>query len=401
MRTLAASLFLLALSSWSVSGLQLDVINQWNFLQFTPPRGFSSQGFRPENTIFTGLELTDDRIFIAMPRLRAGIPATLATIPRNTPAGSSPQPQPYPDWSYHGAGLGLDNETTCAGLVSVYRMRVDSCNRLWVLDAGIMTSIDDFQRICNPKLMVFDLKTNQVVRRIDFPRQVLRPSSLLANLIIDESVQGTCDSAFVYVADTVTAGILVFDGLRGTMWRVSHPSMFPDPNFATYTITDESFTLPDGVVGLAHSPKLATLFFQPLATDRIFSIPTATLTKGPPAEFEDIPVVLAGKKSSQGLGLALNPNDDTLYFSPLTETSVASWNPLTNRQELLAYNPELLQFASELRFTNNELWLLTTRFQKFFKRTVSPNEVNLRIIRIRFNSTPAFNSISNNLYFKK
>ncbi|XP_030751655.1 protein yellow [Sitophilus oryzae] len=401
MRSWFLPLLLFTFCIWSISGLQLEVINQWNFLQFTPPYGFSASNFKPENTLFTGLEVTPDRIFIAQPRLRTGIPATLATIPRNTPPGSSPEPQPYPDWSYHGAGLGLENDTTCAGLVSVYRMRVDSCNRLWVLDAGVITSIDDFQRICNPKIMVFDLKTDQVVRRIDFPRRVLRPSSLLANLIVDETVQGTCDAAFVYVADTVAAGLLVFDGLRGTMWRVTHPSMFPDPNFATYTITQESFTLPDGIVGLAHSPKLATVFYQPLATDRIFSIPTATLTKGPPAEFEEIPVTLAGRKSSQGLGLALNPNDNTLYFSPLTETSVASWNPITNRQELLAFNPDLFQFASELRWIDNELWLLTTRFQKFFKRTVSPNEVNLRIIRIRFDNTPVYNSINNNLYYKK
>lgn len=182
--------------------------------------------YRPENTVFTGLEVTEDRIFLGAPRLRAGIPATLFTIPRNVPLGSSPKPQPYPDWSYHGAGLGLDNETTCAGLVSVYRMRLDSCGRLWVnktthciqiwaqtkrilfqaLDSGIMTSIDDFQRICNPKLVVFDLKTNQPVRTVIFPREVLRPASLLANLIIDETIQGTCDSAFVYLADTAAPG---------------------------------------------------------------------------------------------------------------------------------------------------------------------------------------------------
>lgn len=382
----------------STNALQLEVVNQWNLLQFDPPPGIGRVDFRPENTVFTGLEMTADRIFISMPRLRAGIPATLATIPRHTPSGSSPKPQPYPDWSYHGAGLGLDNATVCAGLVSVYRTRLDSCGRLWVLDSGIMTSIDDFQRICNPKLVVFDLKTDQPIRRVEFPREVLRPQTLLANLIIDESIQGTCDSAFLYLADTAAPGLVVYDALRDRTWRVAHPSMFPDPNFSTYTVTDESFTLPDGVVGLAHSPKLATLFYQPLATDRIFSIPTATLTKGPPAEFEDIPVVLAGRKSSQGLGLALNPNDDTLYFSPLTETSIASWNPVTNEQSLVAYDPTLIQFASELRWIENELWFLSTRFQKYFKRTVTPNEINLRIIRV----TPRigqFGSLSNNLYF--
>lgn len=77
---------------------------------------------------------------------------------------------------------------------------------LQVLDSGIMTSIDDFQRICNPKLVVFDLKTDQPIRRVEFPREVLRPQTLLANLIIDESIQGTCDSAFLYLADTAAPG---------------------------------------------------------------------------------------------------------------------------------------------------------------------------------------------------
>ncbi|KAH1016384.1 hypothetical protein HUJ04_007611 [Dendroctonus ponderosae] len=374
---------------------ELEIVSQWNLLQFDPPYGYSAVDFRPENTVFTGLEVTADRIFLGAPRLRAGIPATLFTIPRNIPLGSSPKPQPYPDWSYHGAGLGLDNETTCAGLVSVYRMRLDSCGRLWALDSGIMTSVDDFQRICNPKLVVFDLKTNQPVRTVIFPRQVLRPASLLANLIIDETIQGTCDSAFVYLADTAAPGIVVYDALRDRTWRVTHPSMFPDPNFATYTITGESFTLPDGVVGLAHSPKLATVFYQPLATD---SIPTATLTKGPPAEFEDIPVTLAGRKSSQGLGLALNPADDTLYFSPLTETSIASWNPLTNKQSIVAFDPNLIQFASELRWIEGSLWFLSTRFQKFFKRTVTPNEINLRVIRV---PNTNYNNLNNNFPIKR
>lgn len=69
-----------------------------------------------------------------------------------------------------------------------------------------MTSLDDFQRICPPKLMIFDLHTDQLVRTVIFPRQVLRPNSLLTNLIIDESIQGTCDSAFVYMSDTAAPG---------------------------------------------------------------------------------------------------------------------------------------------------------------------------------------------------
>ncbi|KAJ8942945.1 hypothetical protein NQ314_009857 [Rhamnusium bicolor] len=340
-----------------------------------------------ENTVFTGLEITDDRLFLATPRLRAGVPATLSTISRNTPPESSPVLRAFPDWSMHGAVTG---NVTCTGLISVYRIRVDSCNRLWVLDSGVTSSLDDFTRVCQPKLVVFDLNTDQIVRTVIFPRDVLRPASLLTNLIIDEHVQGRCDSAFIYISDTAAPGLVVYDGLKDQAWRLIHPTFFPDPDFSDYNVDGESFTLMDGVVGLAHSPNLATL---------LYSIPTSTLTKGPPVEFEELPITLVGKKSSQGLGLTISQIDDTLYFSPLAETSIASWNPITSQQNLLAYDPERLQFPAELRWTNDgSIWLLSTRFQKFFKRTISPHEINLRIIRIPPRSN-ILRGVNNHLYY--
>lgn len=45
-----------------------------------------------------------------------------------------------------------------------------------------------------------------------------------------------------------------------------HPSMFPDPDYADTTINGETIALMDGIVGLAHSPNLGILYYQPLAT---------------------------------------------------------------------------------------------------------------------------------------
>lgn len=61
---------------------------------------------------------------------------------------------------------------------------------------------------------------------------------------------------------------MVYDSLKDQAWRVMHPTMFPDPNFSDYNIDGERFSLMDGIVGLAHSPNLALVYFQPLATDR-------------------------------------------------------------------------------------------------------------------------------------
>ncbi|CAH0564438.1 unnamed protein product [Brassicogethes aeneus] len=375
-----------------------QIINEWPSLTFNFPSFYDYNNYKPENTLFTGIEVTPDRIFLAMPRLRLGVPATLATISRRGVVGEPLQA--YPNWDFHPAGQG--NNNSCSGLTSVYRMRMDSCNRLWVLDSGVMTSIDDFTRICPPKIVIFDLNTDLPVQTIQLPDNVLRPASLLTNIVIDESIRGACDNSYAYITDTAAPGLIVLDTLQGNTWRFIHSSMFPDPDYSDYTVAGETFTLMDGIVGMAHSPRLGQLFYQPLATLKIFSVPTSELVKGPPAEFAPFRVSLAGRKSSQGLGIALNPYDDTLFFSPIVETSVASWNPVTNEQKLLAYDPVALQFPAELRYVaaDNSVYILSTRFQKFFLRTVNINEVNLRIIRIQLPKSRPQQSFPNKFFLK-
>jgi len=148
----------------------LETVAQWSLLEFVLPNERDFQ-YQPENIVMSGIEISWDRIFVSTPRLRAGVPATLSFFPRKVPLGSSPQLQAYPSWDWHGAGKG---EINCSTLISVYRSRLDRCDRLWAVDSGVITSIDDFMPVCPPKVVVFDLKTDQVVRHVTFPREVSR-----------------------------------------------------------------------------------------------------------------------------------------------------------------------------------------------------------------------------------
>lgn len=108
--------------------------------------------------------------------------------------------------------------------------------------------------------------------------------------------------------------------------------MFADPDFAESTIDGYKFTLMDGIVGFAFDPQSQLVYFQPLATDRLFSVATSALKSGPLHIGSELPVKLVGRKSSQGIGLAVSPYG-SVFFSPFTETAVAEWNPKTNTQK--------------------------------------------------------------------
>lgn len=148
------------------TGPPLEDAKQWNLLTYNFPWDAPADNkdyYNPQQVVATGIAVDYERFFIATPRLFSGVPATLSVVPRKS-FGDSPILQAYPDWSFHAAGRRAYN-CSDLGLVSVYRLRIDSCNRLWALDAGVSRSLEDFQVTCPPKILVIDLNTDQVVRR--------------------------------------------------------------------------------------------------------------------------------------------------------------------------------------------------------------------------------------------
>lgn len=43
-------------------------------------------------------------------------------------------------------------------------------------------------------------------KKSTFPLQVLRPNTLMTNLIIDDTAATTCDDVFLYISDTAGPG---------------------------------------------------------------------------------------------------------------------------------------------------------------------------------------------------
>lgn len=58
-----------------------------------------------------------------------GVPATLNYLPLGSAPVDEPRLIPYPDWA-------SNREDDCDALTTTYRIRVDECDRLWVLDSG-------------------------------------------------------------------------------------------------------------------------------------------------------------------------------------------------------------------------------------------------------------------------
>ena len=83
-----------------------------------------------ENNIPMGANVWNEKLFITVPRRRVGVPSTLNYIWVNSSQHHNVPLKPYPDWESNSLEARGDK------FVSVYRVAVDGCDRLWFVDTG-------------------------------------------------------------------------------------------------------------------------------------------------------------------------------------------------------------------------------------------------------------------------
>lgn len=225
----------------------------------------------PENAAPLCIAATPNRIFVSTPRWNKAIPASLSTI--SLPAFSkSPALEPYPDWSSHITTTSTTNPD-CTKIVSVYRQAIDECGRLFVVDTGFVHALIGAEQLCPPKILVYDLNTDELIVNYTLPADQVLQGSLHANIIVDTHTED-CSKTFAYVMDIFRNEILVFDFAQKRSWRTSHPYYMPDPLYSAYTYRELNFFWTDGVFGGALSPQTKleddrTLYFHPMSSTSV------------------------------------------------------------------------------------------------------------------------------------
>lgn len=76
---------------------------------------------------------------------------------------------------------------------------------------------------------------NKVVHQYEIPKEQYTSISFFVEIAVD--IRDFCDKdIFVYVADAVTNGIIVWDVDKGRSWRIVDKSMWPAPDWAEISV---------------------------------------------------------------------------------------------------------------------------------------------------------------------
>ncbi|VEN35137.1 unnamed protein product [Callosobruchus maculatus] len=341
--------------------------------------------FIPENNLPLGLEVWRDRLFVTMPKWRTGVPASLTVIPR-VPREPSPKLVPYPSWRWHQPG-------TCDAIVSVFRIQADSCNRLWVLDSGQITITTNPNQICPPKVLIFDLLTDQLLTRYDLPPDQVKADGLFSNLMVDIR-DNDCVNVHAYLTDVWRFGMVVFSLEKMKSWLITDHLFFPEPLAAAYKVHHLEFEWTDGLFALALSPydkytKDRILYFHPMSSFREFRVPTSVVCNETGWAMTKHAFEVIGQSRGQNGHVSAHWMDrkGILFYNMVTRDSIGCWDSSKpyKRDNLgvVAQSSETLVFPNDIKIDQEErqsVWVLSNKLPFYLYETLDKDKVNFRIM---------------------
>lgn len=294
----------------------------------------------------------------------------------------SPELIPYPDWRSNAVG---DCEN---GLNTVYRIKADKCGRLWVLDTGTIGIGNTTQQVCPYAINVFDLRTNEKIRRYEFRPEDTNPNTFIANTIID--IGKTCDDTFAYFSDELGYGLISYSFEQNKSWRFGHSFFFPDPLRGDFNVAGLNFQWgEEGIFGMAlsaiKSDGYRTMFFSPLASHREFTVSTRILRDESRVEdsFHDFSYL--EERSANGHTTARVMSDDgVMLFNLIDQNAVGCWH------SSMPYSPQFhgivdrddvgLVFPADVIVDGEQnVWVLSDRMPVFLIAELDYSDVNFRI----------------------
>ncbi|CAG4983135.1 unnamed protein product [Colias eurytheme] len=198
---------------------QFRVIYEWHSIDFiweSPEdreASLNNSNYIPQNVLISGINYYGDNIYLTLPRMLSGVPATLAMIPAHQNETTAPKLKPFPSWAENKVG-------DCASLQFVQNIEIDRNGIMWILDngrVGTLTQKPDPK--CPPSIVLIDLKTGKnEMERIPLPSEIVDPNTTYLNDLVVDNRDG--DYAYITDNSAVDPGIIVFRRSDKKTWKL-------------------------------------------------------------------------------------------------------------------------------------------------------------------------------------
>ncbi|XP_072742611.1 major royal jelly protein 3-like [Anoplolepis gracilipes] len=312
----------------------------------------------------------DGRVFVAAYKTK-GCPVGVMAVSNKTEKGG-PLLCPYPNWNWW---------NTRKHLTGFYRLRI-KCNHLFVVHSG---KFRDREEVYPARLLVFDLRTNKLIKNITIPSEIadnIDNIGLLMTLFVDApNCYEIANTATVYITDTEGYGLIIYSAKTSKFKRIESNYMKPShTNF--FTKDNRNFTLEEGIFGLTIIDK--ELYYTVASGKSIYKMDKSHLQYIKNISQADKETKVVATLSGQVNLLASKGN--AIFFVNIPEGSILCANSSKEinsaNMEILAQDPTKLILQSALKVQGDELIGMANNYHDFVINRQNINKTNFIIFII-------------------
>jgi len=291
----------------------------------------------------TGLSISDDgRMFANFPRWRKGVENSVVEVSEKGDSKAFPNE----NWNTWEIGKPLQ-DSTFVGVQSVIAFE----DELYVLDTRnpLFKGVLD-----NPRVFLFDLKTNKLKRTYILPKDSFHQNSYINDLRIDKKKQKA------YLTDSGHAGLVILDLKSGEAKRVlnDHPSTLAETDHLI--IDGKKWVNKVNSDGIALDTKNDILYYHALSGYSLYSISTDVLINGSEKDIEKNVKFVTKTSAPDGMILDKNGN---LYFADLEDHSIMKFDISTKKMSVFA-KADKIRWADTFSIYNDYLYYTNSRINE-------------------------------------
>lgn len=290
----------------------------------------------------TGISLSESgRIFANFPRWRENVKHAVVEIGKDSNAVA------YPDKKWNSWKPGMkDMDSVFVAVQSV----IASEDELFVLD----TRNPQFQGVINnPRIFVFDMKSNQLKHIYELGKESFYRDSYINDLRIDRH------NDHIYLTDSNHAGLVIIDMTTGKSKRAltDHASTMSETN--ELTINGEKYSNTIHSDGIALDETEGMLYYHALTGYTLYAVPTKILREGSKTEIEKSVKVIRKTTAPDGMIL----KDSMLYMADLENNAIMRYDLKKGTSEVLAQGDKI-RWADTFSIHDGYLYYTNSRINE-------------------------------------
>ncbi|XP_049809440.1 protein yellow-like [Schistocerca nitens] len=329
--------------------------------------------------------LSRGRLFVSTPSTRLGIPASLSTVPSG---GAADAPlTPYPSLELHRTTEDsiTDCRTQLVSITATAKTWSDD-DTLYALDCGVVEITTNPKNVCPPKIIIFDLRTDEIVNITIIEDAFLE--SQYAIIWVEECPAGR---VVVYSSDSLGSTLTVTDLIMGVSKHLTSPYIHPVPELFYFAAGGPPYYMGDGSYGVTGDKRCdGKLYLQAFCSNIQAALDKKIILDASDGDILDAvtQAALPGKLSGISGPLAVDANGELLFFPIQDELAIYCWNTSKPHRphnfRLIAQDSKRLQFVANMKIdpTSQLLYILTNRFTSYVWNVTDYSEDNYYVLYI-------------------